>query len=253
MQVKFTRLNYFPSFISNDCMEIGILFHEIENDIRRFEVTTNWSRLKSFDDELDIEYMKLILDGIKNEVSNDNLFSYNQKFDIKKYAKFYVNELKFTDVRVAQTDNLESFIEETKKMFLRYDYDKSERPNRNQQISYMRKLFKENNIKYSSHKIDGGFNEDIQYDYIVDNYAFKLFSFEDKKINKLVSSAKTWAFNAEEMKDIYKTVFIYDTESNDRLFESIVRILSKDAYKVMNMNEALDFIFELQKECNNML
>lgn len=246
MKVRFSRLNYYPSFISNDCIEIGILFHDIDNDIRKFEVTTNWSRLKSFDDELDIDYMKMILEGIKNEVSNNSLFNYKQKFDINKYIKFYVNELKFTEIRAAEVSDLNDFIEETKRMFLRYDYDKAERPSRTQQITYLRKLFKENNIKYSSHKVKGGFDEGINYDYIVDEYAFRIFSFENKNMNKLISSAKTWAYNAAEMKEQYKTVFIYDVETNDKLFNSIVQILSKDAFKIMKMNEAIDFIFDIQ-------
>lgn len=253
MKVMFSRLNYYPSFISNDCIEIGILFHELDNDIRKFEVTTNWSRLKSFDDELDIDYMKMILDGIKNEVSNDSLFNYKQKFDINKYVKFYVNELRFTEVRGAEVDDLNGFIEETKRMFLRYDYDKAERPSRDQQISYLRKLFKENNIKYSSREINGGFNENIHYDYIVNEYAFKLFSFENKNINRLISSAKTWAYNAVEMKEHYKTVFIYDIDSDDKLFESIIKILSRDAFKIMKMNEAIDFIFDIQNNYSDII
>lgn len=55
------------------------------------------------------------------------------------------------------------------------------------------------------------------------------------------------------MENRYKTVFIYDIESDDKLFDSIVRILSKEEHKVMNMNEAIDFIFEVQNKYSELL
>ncbi|TDT63441.1 DUF3037 domain-containing protein [Fonticella tunisiensis] len=247
MKVLFSVLSYYPSFITNKSINVGILFHNIDNDVRILETTNNWARVRNFDDEVDIEYLKLILKGIKEEISNENLFNYKEKFNLKKYTHFFVNELKFSDIVSVNTDNFENFVSETKKIFLRFDYDKKDRPTHQQQLAYIKNLLKDNEVEYTSRQIEGAYRENISFDYIIDGYAFKLFTFENKNLNKLVSSAKSWAYTAEEMKDVYKTIFIYDIElENNEYFEAILKILSKSAYKVVKMNEAIDFILKLK-------
>ncbi len=246
MKVMFSRLCYFPSFLSTDCIEIAILFQQAEKDIRRFEITSNWQRLKSFDDELDIDYFKLILNGIKAEVSNESLFNYKRDFDICKYIKSFANELKFTNITTVETDDFDALVEETRKMYLRYDYDKKERPSLEHQAAFMKRILRDNKIKFCSSKIIGNYRENIKYDCIVENYAFKFFSFENKKVTKVVASAKTWAYNAKEMEATYKTIFVYDTDVEDELFEYVLLILKENAYGVMRIHEAMDFI--LKKE-----
>lgn len=247
MQVKFSILSYFPSFITNESINVGILFHNIDNNIRVFETTTNWARIKAFDDELDIEYLKLILKGIENEVVNVDLTNYKKEFNLKEYTHFYVNELKFSDVMISNTDNFKEFIKDTKKVFLRYDYDRKDRPNIQQQISYIKNLLKDNSIDYEIKDVKGIFEENVRFDYIIDNYAFKLFTFENKRLNNIISNAKSWAFTAEELKDTYKIVFIYDVEIKDNpIFNSIINILSKSAFKVMKLGEAIDFLLKFK-------
>jgi|GEM_PF-497693 len=246
MKVLFSVLSYYPSFITSESINIGILFHDIDNDIRKFETTSNWTRVKTFDDEVDVDYLKLILKGIEQEISNDTLFNFKEKFDIKRYTKFYVNELKFSDITFTDIEDFDSFVLDTKKIFLRYDYDKKDRPNHQQQLKYIKDLLKYNNVKYSSKNIEGNFNENITYDYIVNGYAFKLFTFENKRLNNLISTAKSWSYTASEMKDKYKTIFIYDVDLDNNSFESVMKILKQSAYGVMKINEAIEFILKIK-------
>lgn len=144
--------------------------------------------------------------------------------------------------------DLDDFILNTKKIFLRYDFDKSERPSQEQQAKYVKDLLKSNNINYSVKKIVGNHEENIHYDYTIGDYAFKLFTFDNKKLSKLIFSAKAWAFTAKELKDKYKTIFVYDMEVKDEYYKSIIGILEKNSYKVMTIDEAIDFIFKIRKE-----
>ncbi|MBX4271451.1 DUF3037 domain-containing protein [Clostridium estertheticum] len=245
MKVLFSVLSYYPSFITDESINLGILFHNVDEDIRVFETTTNWNRIKHFDDEIDIEMLKDILIGIRTEVSQENLFNYKEKFSMEKYIKFYVNELKFPDITNATTNSFYDFIEETKKMFLRYDYDKAERPDKDEQIRYIKNLLKNNEVEFTTKYIPGEHRENVQYDYIIDEYAFKLFTFEGKKITRLVNSAKAWAYTAKEMETKYKTIFLYDIERNDETFDAIMHILKSSSYKVLKIDQAIEFILKL--------
>lgn len=248
MKILFSVLSYYPSFITNESINIGILFHNITTDTRRLETTSNWNRVSKFDDEIDIDYLKLLLEGIKREISNDNLFNYKEVFNLKKYTQFYVNELKFSEPTYAEDDNFEEFIVDTKQIFLRYDFAKNERPDHNKQIKYIKNLMNLNKIEYSNAPVQGTHYENVTYNYIIDEYAFKLFTFENRRISYLVSTAKSWAYTANEMKSKYKTIFIYDVDLEDSYFKSVIEILSSAAYKVMKIDEALEFVMELKKK-----
>lgn len=239
MKVLFSVLRY--KLITNESMNIGILFHNLDTDQRRLEIISKWSRLKSFDDELDMKFFKIMLEGINDEIQS-TLFNDNVKFDIKEYTKKFNNEMRFSEVYEADTDNFNEFIDYSKKNFLRYDYDKKDRPNKEQQISYMKKLMKVNEIDYSIRNPLGSFYETINYDYIVGEYAFKFFSFENKSLDNLIHTAKAWAYTANEMKYQYKTIFVYDVDVNDKKFDTIINILGESSFKLIKFDETLDFI-----------
>ena len=110
-------------------MNIGVIFHNLATDERRLETITKWSRLKTFDDEINVKFFKILIEGMKEEIQN-TLFNDATNFDLKEYTKMFYNELTFSDIYEDLTDNFEEFIEYTKKNFLRYDYDKKDRFNR---------------------------------------------------------------------------------------------------------------------------
>lgn len=246
MRVLFSILSYYPSFITTESINLGILFHDLKNDIRTLEVTSNWGRVKKFDDELDIDYMKAVLDGIRHEISDNGLFGHNSNYNLEDYISSYVNELQFSEVTSTDVTYLDDFIDETKKMFLRYDYDIKDRPNEKQKVNYMKEILTSNDIDYSSKKTVGAFEENIRFDYIVGNYAFKMFTFEDKRIASQIFPAKSWAYTAKTLEDKYRVVFVYDIDrEEDSDFKKIVNILEQSSYKMMKFDEAVEFILKL--------
>ncbi|MGL5151417.1 MAG: DUF3037 domain-containing protein, partial [Clostridium sp.] len=197
MRVLFSILRY--QLVTEESMNLGILFHNLSTDERRLVTISKWKRLENFDDEVDIEMLKVLMDGLKDEIKSD-LFNKNDYFNIHDYPLKYVNELRFTRVYEAnRVADFEAFVELTRKSYLRYDFDKKLRPDTKQQVKIMKELMKSSSIKYSSKSISGKYEEQISYDYTIGNYGFKIFTFEDKNIANLVTSAKAWAFTANEM------------------------------------------------------
>lgn len=249
MKVYFSVLSYNPSFISGESINVGVLFQCQETKRTMLEVITKWQRIKSFDDELNIELFKAIVYGIRDEVK-DSFLSINRDSDIFKYASRFVNELKFSDVRCVDVENTDEFIEETKKIYLRYDYDKKERLSKETQTNYIKKLLRNSKLELHNGKTVGEYNESIKYDYIVKDYAFKIFTFDNKDLSKLINTAKAWAFNANEMKAEKRinTVFIYDCELENAQFKIIYKILKKYSCKVISASEIVDYILELEQK-----
>lgn len=243
MKIAFSVLTYSPSFIANEKINLGILFYELEKSNVYFELTTNWTRVKNFDDEIDIDTFKLILNGMKSHAERNV-----KKLGIENYIKRYNNELRFGQVFYRNIESINEFILETKQVFMRYDFEKDKRPTEEKQLKYIKGLIRDSGIKYSTKPIKGSHNENINYDYTIKDYGFKLFEFENKKDNRIISTAKHWAYTADELKENYNTVFIYDIDRNDDIFKSTISILKSSGAKVMHKEQALSFILQLNSK-----
>lgn len=247
-KIQFSVLSYYPSIITNENVNVGILFHNLTTDERLFHIMKNWNRLETFDDELDLDFMKKYLQGIKKECEN-NILQYNDEFSLQDYIRFYVNELRFCPIKEVDVENAEDFIVMTAKVHMRLDYEKKERLSKDREVKYIKMLMHSNQIRYSVKPVIGGFHESVQYDYIVGDYGFKNFSFEDKKISKQIMNAKGWALTAQAMKDKYKTIFVYDVEKEDSAdYRIIMNILGEYAYQVMSNAKVFDFVLKVQQQ-----
>ncbi len=115
--IQFSVLSYYPNFLNNENINLGILFHNIENDEIKFIMTKNWKRVTAFDDEIDLEFTKDVLLGIKEECE-DKLFHKGKKFVLKDYVKFFINQYKFNQIIESKDDDFDEFIIKTSKYYL---------------------------------------------------------------------------------------------------------------------------------------
>ena len=88
--IEYAALNYYHSPISDECLCIGVLFHNVTTGQRDFKYISNFQRFHAFDDEADIDFVKLYLRGIKDEVET-SVFNFNKEFDLASYVRVYAN------------------------------------------------------------------------------------------------------------------------------------------------------------------
>ena len=74
--IEYAALNYYHSPISDECLCVGVLFHNVTNGQRDFKYISNFQRFHAFDDEANIDFVKLYLRGIKGEVET-SVFNLN--------------------------------------------------------------------------------------------------------------------------------------------------------------------------------
>lgn len=244
--LEYSALNYYHSPISDECLCVGILFHNLTTGQRDFRYISNYKRFQSFDDEADIEFVKSYLRGIKEDIEN-TIFNFNSGFDLKSYIHFFANEFRFSTVRKLIVEDGEDYVTNLTKVYLKFDIAKNSRLNINEEKKLIRRVLETNNLRYSTQKAIGAYNDEISFDYQVDNLCIKFFSYKGKNLKKLISSARQWAFAAGELTGKKEVLFIYDSDFEDRSnLEIIIKILSKNA-KVLQIDDGMDYIL---KKCS---
>lgn len=239
--VEFSVLGYYPSIVTDENINVGILFHNIDRNERYFYITRNWKRLEGFDDELDVEFIKEYLAGMKAQVEN-SLFNLDASFSVRDFTRFYVNELRFSEVRSARTDDVDEFIQNTKKICMRFDFDKKERISKSSEVGYLKRLLRKDRIAFDTKPIKGSYNESVKFDLMIEDYGFKFFTFEGKKLNKMINSIKSWAFTAGSLRDKYKIVFVVDVDGMaSKEYEILKRILKENG-QVVTSAEIIELV-----------
>lgn len=241
-QVEYAALKYYNNIISDECLYIGMLFHNLTTGKRDFRYISNFKRFQSFDDEADIDFVKLYLAGIKQQVEV-NIWNYQDNFSIADFTRIYVNEFRFSDVATMTVEENENYVEDLTKMYLKFDFSKEKRLSHSDEKKYIRRILSSSNVPFSIPKVAGTYEENVTFDYIIGDVAIKLFSFKEKNANKLIPSAKQWAFSAEELKDRYKIVFLYDNDDDSVEWKIVIQILKKHA-SVYSIENGLDYILK---------
>lgn len=254
--VEYSVLSYSPSTIVGERINIGIVFYNQTSDYCVFEHTKKWSRLQSFDDELNIDFMKCYLEGIKHQLEPS---VFDPKPMWRDVILNYANEFRFSSItKVHLEEEFENFVEETKKIYLRFDYAKENRPKEFDQIRYFKKIFRSNNIPFSGHPVSGIYEDEISYDFTISlderTYGVKYFNFEDKNIRKMFTSIRSWAQIANEMDHNIKTVLIYDAcdYANSDL-NTALKILSSSPATVIPFGSLSDFLDKIGVSNNSKL
>ncbi len=244
--IEYAALNYYHSEVSVECLCVGVLFNNITIGKRDFIFISNFQRFRAFDDEADVDFVKLYLRGIKEEVET-SVFNFNKEFDLASYVKMYANEFRFSNVMTLNADENEDYVSELKKVYLKYDLAKTQRLDGNEERRLIKRILDSNNLQYNTQKVDGLYSDEISFDYQVGNVCIKLFSFKGNNLRRRFGHARQWSFAADEVGDKKKVLFIYDTDYEDPdNLEVIIKILSKNA-KVMKLDEGMNYIL---KQCS---
>ena len=115
--LKYSVLRYSPNPITGERINLGILFSDDEINFKEFVPTKDFVRLQNFDDELDIEAVKALLDGIKSDIADET-----RRFDIKEYTKYYVNSFAFDTVNTVLYVDLKEMLDRMTKLYLKMNY-----------------------------------------------------------------------------------------------------------------------------------
>ena len=238
--LQYSVLRYSPSLLSGESINLGILFSS--EKYARFEYTKKMNRIREFDDTLDMDVLKFMLESIKSDVEGD-LTTQERDFNISTYIKFYCKEYHFSNVMdITYYDDLEKRIEEIKKIYLRFDYEISQRPSSQQELLFLRSLLSDKGSKVRLRASAPGIhNETVRYDFIVGDYGIKYFSLNsDKDLRKIMNDVKAWAWNSEHY-GLVRPVIVYNSDIEDKssqqyaYLQSIIQIFKESSDHVYSL------------------
>ena len=116
--LEYSVLRYTPILVAGEHVNIGVLFSS--DNFQEFHSIKKFSRIKSFDDELDINALKFLISSIKNDIQL-SLYNEDKKFNINDFTKYYMNEFHFSKpIKIAFTD-LAKTIDDITKLYLKYE------------------------------------------------------------------------------------------------------------------------------------
>lgn len=248
-KVMYTMLNYYPNVgLNDDCLTLGVLYYRKKTQDRKFIYIDNFQRLKQFDDEIDTSFIKIYLEGIKEDVENIRLE--NVVFDIKQYTKFFVNNLSFGEVFEIEVEEFDSFVDESYKVILRLNLAPEDRPTKEVVDKYLWKRFRAVDMEYKKNeKVIGIFDENILFDYCVGRIGIKIFHITSNNFSNKVNQIKSWFFNVRELKNQKKVIFVFDFDGLEKSEASnILKLLKSDeSIPVYDFNH---FILNFQDICS---
>lgn len=122
-EIKYSILKYRPSMVSGESINVGFIVHDESEGRKKFYYSRRFKRLQEFDDELNIETVRFFLEDMAIDIGRER-----ESFDIDEYIRFYINAFYFDKVEALACNDIEEAIDLIRKVYLRFDLEKSLKP-----------------------------------------------------------------------------------------------------------------------------
>lgn len=226
IHLYYSVLQYMPDPIRRESMNVGIVFHIPSQNLSLFKHIKNRSRMRTFDDEYDSDYISMVFDSLKFEFNSDELDEYGSRFDniasnnfLFETTKFYVNEFRFLPVEVIQTDvdGVEYDMHILENTYLYYDKPKGQRiSTKDVQTIMKRNLhFYNFDLKINKRMIKSDFVGNNIFDFANNQYAFKAISFDKFRTKDLANELKVFYYDLNARKSEISHLKIFLVVNNE--------------------------------------
>lgn len=211
---KYAILRYVPNEIREEFINIGLVFFSPEDSYINIKITNKLGRIRQFDDEVDLDFLKIVLEGMYEDFSGNvtegpSLEETSNPEYLERMTSIYVNQLQFSPIKTIMSDQT-LLLEDQEDLFKTYVYFDSKQKDRiteEKVKSIMKRVFKSNKVSKlfdSNKKFDLGL-EEIKFDFAYEKankpILIKTISFDySSKNNKLITQvAKEWAWNFDKL------------------------------------------------------
>ena len=117
-QVEYAILKYYKNIMSDEHMNIGILFHNLTTGKCDFRYISDFECFQEFDPDADTDFVKTYLSGMKQQIE-ENTQDNHHTFSISDFAKIYVNEFRFSDITKMEVKEDKNYVNNICKKYLK--------------------------------------------------------------------------------------------------------------------------------------
>ena len=106
-------MKYVPNYERGERINVAVVLHSPEDKYMSIKIIENWRRLKEFDDELDIKFMKFnynLISSSSINIKDENL--------LEKMTQYYINQFVFVINEIAIETSCEDFLTKLKDNYL---------------------------------------------------------------------------------------------------------------------------------------
>lgn len=224
----------------DEFINVGVLTHIPQDKRCQFNKTKNISRILKFDDEIEPDMIKALLESVEYQFNTaaSNLKGIEKKDFLKDELVYFVNQIQFSEVKALISENVEEDIRDLVDSYLYYDKKKSDRMDASKVKSLFAKIIKQNSLEkdLKSKPVEKNIFEQKPFDYSLninhDRFLIKAVSFDYKKTNHLYKELKSLLYDLNYFKEKYQSnikIIINNTEMNEEYEKTAYEILSKEA------------------------
>lgn len=258
--VNFAVCRYVPDILRDEFINVGVLVHVPYDKFVHFYKTKNYRRIKSFDDEVELDVIKALLESLEYQFNTTTVYSpelhnTGQNDFLENEIAFFVNQLQFSNIRTFTSESLIEDIEDLCDTYLYYDKKKSERIGAEKVKRLVSKMFtssKINSMVYRNPEYRNIFQQQ-PFDFCVkvnnNDTLIKAISFDYKNKNKFYKEIKSLLYDVQYFRDMdiqdIKLV-INNTEMTNEYEKSAYKILNEFA-DVYTLEQFSKFIDEKEK------
>jgi Protein of unknown function (DUF3037) len=247
-KIFYSVCRYVPDILRDEFINIGVLTYIPKLGKSNFHKTKNLARVKYFDDEVEMDILKALLESLEIQFNLSHPPTSNETDDfLKRELVYYVNQVQFSEIRALNSNNITEDINDLYDMYLYYDKKKSERINSDRVRRLVSKLFKQNDYR----DIDrdplpqNEFNQK-PFDFSVyikgECTYIKALSFDYKNENRLYNEIKSLLYDLRffKEKDIDNIKIVINNTNIETEFEKLAfNLLSKET-EVLTLQQFAD-------------
>ena len=236
-KVKYAVLKYVPNIERNERINIAIVLHFPDTKQLDMTIINNWKRVKHFDDEADIQFLKKYVMDLKEQFTI-NLFN---DFDgiqldnmllLDELTKYFVNKFVFEIHEINTNDSFKELMNYLKKVYLYYDESIDKRINEKESKAFIERYFLEHNVSYermgTKNAIQEKYGNNVNFDYKIKNDYYKLIFLTEDNYSAYVAILKMWIANCIMLKKENKRlVFVLDDTIKNEKTVSYKNMLSE--------------------------
>ena len=235
-KVKYAILKYVPNLERNERINIAITLHYPKTKQLDMVIINNWKRIKNFDDEADIQFLKKYVYDLKeqftvNLVNDFDGISLDNPLLLDELTKYFVNKFIFEIHEIDTNEMFEDLLKNLKNIYLYYEVGKDKRITEKESKAYIEQHLLENNISYekrgTKNNIQEQYGNNINFDYKIDNNYYKLIFLTEDNYAGYVGILKMWIANAIMLqKENKRLIFVIDVLLKNSRTESYKKMLS---------------------------
>lgn len=238
VELYFSVLEYMPSIIRGENINVGIVFHIPSKSTVKFVKTTNLQRVRAFDDEY-IDFYKFVIEQISEQFTFPKIKSlmlepqdYRQEYlnisennFLLDKTKYYNNQFQFKPVEHVKIpeNEIEDYERDYQRTYLYYDRPKSERITTAEVKKLLGKqirVLNSNNVKKDPDVMDD-FGLTKIFDYKIDGVYILTIGFDYKQEAQLAKELKRRLYDLSKLDSDFTAIKIVvdDLASESPVYE----------------------------------